>query len=149
MSENRAELAVGAVVLAVAIGFLAYAASTVGGGMSARSGYELIASFRSAEGISVGTDVRLAGVKIGSVTGLDLNSQTFRADASLTIRDDVELPDDSSVIIASEGLLGGNFVEIQPGGSPFNYETGDEVMNTQGAISLIELLSKFVGGGDS
>jgi len=147
MSENRAEIVVGAAVIAVAMGFLGYAASSVGATQSSR-GYDLTASFRSAEGIGVGTDVRLAGVKIGSVTGIDLNPETFRADATLSIRNAVELPDDSSVLVASEGLLGGNFVEIQPGGSPFNYEPGAEIFNTQGAISLIELLSKFVGSSE-
>ena len=146
MSENRAELLVGALVIAVAAGFLAYATSRAGV-IQGSDGYSLVASFRSAEGVSVGTDVRLAGVKIGSITGLTLNPQTFRADATLAIRSGVELPDDSSVLIASEGLLGGNFVEIQPGGSAFNFEPGAEIDNTQGAISLIELLSKFVGSG--
>ena len=146
MSENRAELLVGALVIAVAAGFLAYATSRAGV-IQGSDGYSLVASFRSAEGVSVGTDVRLAGVKIGSITGLALNPQTFRADATLAIRSGVELPDDSSVLIASEGLLGGNFVEIQPGGSAFNFEPGAEIDNTQGAISLIELLSKFVGSG--
>jgi len=146
MSENRAELAVGAVVLAVAVGFLAYAASSVGATRS-QAGYPLTASFRSAQGVGVGTDVQLAGVKVGTVTAIDLNPETFRADATLTIRDGIDLPDDSSIVIASEGLLGGNFVEVQPGGSPFNFEPGDRVTNTQGSISLIELLSKFVGSG--
>lgn len=146
MSENRAELLVGALVIAVAAGFLAYATSRAGV-IQGSTGYTLIASFRSAEGVSVGTDVRLAGVKIGSITGLVLNPETFRADATLAIRQGVALPDDSSVLIASEGLLGGNFVEIQPGGSAFNFEPGAEIDNTQGAISLIELLSKFVGSG--
>lgn len=144
MSENRTELLVGALVIAVAAGFLTYATRSVDAMQSSR-GYTLIASFRSAEGVGVGTDVRLAGVKVGSIKGLELNQETFRADAVLSVRDDVEVPDDSSVIIASEGLLGGNFVEIQPGGSPFNFEPGAEVANTQGAISLIEILSKFVG----
>ena len=146
MSENRAELLVGALVIAVAAGFLVYATSRAGV-IQGSDGYSLVASFRSAEGVSVGTDVRLAGVKIGSITGLTLNPVTFRADATLAIRSGVELPDDSSVLIASEGLLGGNFVEIQPGGSAFNFEPGAEIDNTQGAISLIELLSKFVGSG--
>ena len=146
MSENRAELLVGALVIAVAAGFLTYATSRAGI-IQGSSGYTLVASFRSAEGVSVGTDVRLAGVKIGSITGLALNPQTFRADATLAIQQGVELPDDSSVLIASEGLLGGNFVEIQPGGSAFNFEPGAEIDNTQGAISLIELLSNFVGSG--
>lgn len=144
MAENKSELLVGALVICVAAGFLTYASRSVGA-IGSSQGYELTASFRSAQGITVGTDVRMAGVKIGSVVGLDLNPQTFRADADITVADGVELPDDSSIIIASEGLLGGNFVEIQPGGSAFNFEPGDQIENTQGSISLIELLSKFVG----
>lgn len=147
MSENRTEMIVGGVVLAVAIGFLVYATNSVGA-MQSNAGYTLTASFRSAQGIGVGTDVQLAGVKVGSVTAMELNPETFRADAVLTIREAVVLPDDSSIVIASEGLLGGNFVEVQPGGSPFNFEPGDTVSNTQGSVSLIELLSKFVGGSD-
>ena len=108
-------------------------------------GYTLVASFRSAEGVSVGTDVRLAGVKIGSITGLTLNPQTFRADATLAIRSGVELPDDSSVLIASEGLLGGNYIELRPGGSTENLPAGAEIEDTQGSVSLIGLLMKFVG----
>lgn len=148
MSENRTELLVGALVVVVAVGFLTYATRSVDA-MQASRGYELTASFRSAEGVGVGTDVRLAGVKVGTISGLHLNQDTFRADAVLTVREGVEVPDDSSVIIASEGLLGGNFVEIQPGGSPFNFEPGAEIANTQGAISLIELLSKFVGSSSN
>lgn len=147
MAENRSELLVGAGVIAVAIGFLLYATASIEVGQT-RAGYDLTASFRSAEGIGVGTDVRLAGVKVGSVTALSLNPETFRADVTLTLNPTVELPDDSSVLVASEGLLGGNFVELQPGGSPFNYEPGAEIFNTQGAISLIELLSTFVGGSE-
>jgi len=146
MSENRAELLVGALVLAVAVGFVAYAAASVGA-VQGGGGYALTASFRSAQGVSVGTDVRLAGVKVGSVAAMELNPETFRADATLALREGLELPDDSSAVIASEGLLGGNFVELQPGGSPFNYEPGDQIFDTQGAISLIELLSQFVGSG--
>jgi phospholipid/cholesterol/gamma-HCH transport system substrate-binding protein len=144
MSENKMELLTGAGVLAVAVGFLVYATGTVGGVRSA-PGYEIVASFRSVEGISTGSDIRLAGVKIGTVAGLDLNPETFRADARLAIAEGVELPDDSSVVVASEGLLGGNFVEILPGGSPFNFEPGAVVTDTQGAVSLIQLLTKFVG----
>lgn len=147
MTENRTELLAGGVVLAIAIAFLVYLFENTGG-LRPTTGYPLTASFRSTQGVSVGTDVRLAGVKIGTVTEIVLNSDSFRADAILSIDEGVQLPDDSSVIIASEGLLGGNFVEIQPGGSPFNFEAGAEIDNTQGAISLIELLSKFVGSGE-
>ncbi|MEM9581197.1 MAG: outer membrane lipid asymmetry maintenance protein MlaD [Pseudomonadota bacterium] len=148
MSENKTEIAVGGAVLVVAAGFLLYAAQ-VAGLSTGGANYPLIASFRSAEGVSVGTDVRLAGVKVGTVSGLDLNPQTFRADATLAIREDVDIPDDSAILISSEGLLGGTFVEIQPGGSPFNFDPGTEIQDTQSAVSLITLLLKFVSGGDS
>ena len=147
MRPNPPEIAVGGVVLAAAIGFAIYARQAAGLAQ-ASNGYELTASFRSVEGITVGTDVRLAGVKIGTVTDLDLNPETFRADTTFSVKKGVEIPDDSAVVIASEGLLGGNFVEIVPGGSPFGLEPGDEIEDTQGAVSLISLLLKFVSGGD-
>lgn len=147
MAENTTEVAVGGVVLAAAIGFLVYAGQLTGFGAST-GGYELHASFRSADGVDLGTDVRMAGVKVGRVTALDLDPQTYRARATFTVKDGIDLPDDSAVAIASEGLLGGNFVELLPGGSPFAYEPGATVEFTQGSVSLISLLMKFVTGDE-
>jgi phospholipid/cholesterol/gamma-HCH transport system substrate-binding protein len=145
MSENKTEVLVGAAVLAVAIGFVVYAAQ--GEAMSAGAGsYELRASFRSVEGVRVGTDVRLAGVKVGTVTELTLNPETFFADATISVQKDVQLPDDSTILISSEGLLGGSFVELSPGGSLDVIPAGGEILDTQGSVSLINLLMKFVGG---
>lgn len=147
MSHNITEVLAGGVVLAAALGFAVYAGQ-VAGVSSTGAGYELTASFRSLEGVSVGTDVRLAGVKIGTVTDVALNPETYRADTRFSVQEGIMVPDDSSIIISSEGLLGGNFVEVMPGGSPFNLEPGDEVLDTQGAVSLISLLVKFVAGGE-
>ncbi|MBY6055720.1 outer membrane lipid asymmetry maintenance protein MlaD [Leisingera daeponensis] len=146
MSHNPTEVFAGGIVLAAAIGFAVYAGQAAGLSR-AGSTYDLTASFRSLEGVSVGTDVRLAGVKIGTVTGVGLNPETFRADTVFSVKEGIEIPDDSAVVISSEGLLGGNFVEIMPGGSPFAFEPGDEIEDTQGAVSLISLLVKFVAGG--
>ena len=107
----------------------------------------LKASFRSVEGITPGSDVRLAGVKVGSIESLVLNPVTYFADASIMIDKDVAIPDDSAILISSEGLLGGNFVELVPGGSSENFVSGDEIEDTQGAVSIISLMMKFVGGG--
>jgi phospholipid/cholesterol/gamma-HCH transport system substrate-binding protein len=149
MRENRTETFVGAVVLIVAIGFGWLAAKAAGIGSSAQ-GYDLTASFRSAEGITTGTDIRLAGVKIGQIGDLTLNPDTFRADVTLSFANGVAIPNDSAVAIASEGVLGGSFVEIVPGGSLDNFAPGEEIEDTQGAISLISLLLKFVtGDGDA
>lgn len=147
---NITEVVTGGVVLAAAAAFALYATQTTGLGTST-SGYDLTASFRSLEGVSVGTDVRLAGVKIGAVSGVELDTQTYRAVTTISVREGIEIPDDSAAIVASEGLLGGNFVEINPGGSLDYFAPGDEIEDTQGAVSLISLLVQFVAGsgGDS
>jgi phospholipid/cholesterol/gamma-HCH transport system substrate-binding protein len=146
MAYERAEIVAGAAILAVAVGFAFYAVQ--GSGMvGAAESYPLTASFRSIEGVTVGTDVRLAGVKVGTVTALSLNPETYFADAEISMRKDVALPTDSTILISSEGLLGGTFVEVQPGGALEMLEPGGEIEDTQGAVSLITLLMKFAGGG--
>lgn len=149
MREDLPEIMVGGVVLAAAIGFALYAGQAAGL-TGARDTYALQASFRSLEGIGVGTDLRLAGVKIGKVTDVTLNPTTYRADTVVSIDDGIEIPDDSALVVSSEGLLGGNYMEIVPGGSPFYFSDGDMISDTQGAVSLISLLLKFVSGqGDN
>ncbi|MDE3027819.1 MAG: outer membrane lipid asymmetry maintenance protein MlaD, partial [Paracoccaceae bacterium] len=110
-------------------------------------GYPLVASFRSVEGISVGTDVKLAGVKVGTISALSLNPKTYFADATIEMKNGIEVPDDSAILISQEGLLGGNFVVLVPGGSLENLKPGGRIQDTQGAVSLVSLLMKFVGGG--
>ncbi len=144
MAENLTEVLAGGAVLAVAIGFLAYAGQSSGfsGGGDT---YPLVASFRAVDGISVGTDVRLAGVKVGSITALALNPTTFYADAEVQIDRAIVLPDDSAILVSSEGLLGGNYIEIIPGGSADVLVAGAEIEDTQGSVSLVTLLMRFVG----
>lgn len=141
---SLSEIATGGVVLAAAVGFFVFA--TGPGALPQAGTYELTAAFRSAEGIDVGTEVRLGGVQIGTVTGLALNPQTFLAETTFSVAGDIILPDDSAISIASESLLGGSFVEVIPGGSPFNIEAGGEILDTQSSVSLITLLLRFVGG---
>lgn len=144
MAETATEALIGGAVIAAAAGFLIYAGQTTGGIGPRDGSYDLTASFRAADGITVGTEVRLAGVKIGTVTGLELNPQTFRADTTVAIDEGLQIPEDSAILISQQGLLGGNYVEIMPGGSPFNLEPGGEIVDTQGSVSLLSLLAKFV-----
>lgn len=149
MSENTTETLIGAIVLAVAAGFFLFASNNAGSALRGGGGgqYPLVASFRSAEGVSAGTDVRMAGVKIGTVTSLNLDLESFRARTGILVDGDILIPDDSTAVIASEGLLGGTFVEVVPGGSLVNLDPGDEIEDTQSAVSLLDLLLKFVSGG--
>ena len=145
MANQTTEILVGGAVLAAAIGFFAYATQvTSAGPKGSVANYN--ASFSSVEGVSIGTDVRLGGVKVGTVTGLELNPQTFRAETTFTVDDKIRLPEDTAALISSEGLLGGSFVELLPGGSPFELSPGDAIEDTQSSISLINLLLKFVSG---
>ncbi len=148
MTHNVAEVVTGGAVLVAAAGFLMYASQFggIGGGSSDDAVYT--ASFRSAEGVGVGTDVRLAGVKVGTVTDLELDPETYRADAAIAIASEVVLPDDTAIVISSEGLLGGSFVELLPGGSPFNLDPGSEILDTQGSVSIVQLLLRFVSGSE-
>ena len=139
--DSRAELIAGAVVLAVAAGFLAFAA---GPRLMPGGGYDLIAAFPNVEGIEKGSEIRLAGVPVGRVTDITLNSDTYLAEARLRLQDGVLLPSDSAAIIQSDGLLGGAYLELQPGGSPENLGPGDEIEDVQGAVSLLSLMMKFV-----
>lgn len=148
MTDHTTEVVVGAAVVAAAAGFILYAVQFSGMGGTSRDAYTLTASFRSVEGVGVGTDVRLGGVKVGTVSGLALNPDTFRADTVFTIDGNLQLPEDTAVVISSEGLLGGNFVELLPGGSPFNLEPGAEIVDTQSSVSLVQLLLRFVTGSE-
>ena len=145
MSENTTEVIVGGVVLAAAVGFFIFVGQVTGFERQSDS-YHLTASFRSVEGVSVGTDVRLAGVRVGAVTDTQLNLATYRADTTFSISQGIVIPDDSAIAISSEGLLGGSFVDIIPGGSPFALEPGDAIIDTQSSVSLVTLLMRFVGG---
>jgi phospholipid/cholesterol/gamma-HCH transport system substrate-binding protein len=145
MANSKTETAVGGAVLLAAATFLFFVLNTTGN-TGGSTGLELKASFRSADGISAGTDVRMAGVKIGTVTALRLDPESFRAELTLSLRDDLNIPDDSGVAVSQEGLLGGSFVEVIPGGSDFAMKQGTEFLDTQGSVSLVSLLLKFVSG---
>ena len=142
MSDRAAEAAIGAVVLAAAAAFAVYVAQS-SGVVSGRSMTSLSARFPSVEGIAVGTDVRLAGIKVGTVTALDLDPASFEVKAAFTVRDDLELPEDTEVKVGSEGLLGGSFLELTPGRSGFMLQPGDEITDTQGAESILDLLIRY------
>jgi len=148
MASNVSETLIGAVVVATALGFLAYAGKTTGFSTGGES-YELQAKFSSAEGLNIGGEVHLAGVQVGTITKLELDTITYQAVATFTVRNDVAVPEDSEAKVASESLLGGNFLELSPGGSDYMLEAGQEVEFTQGSVSLLNLLMKFASGSGS
>ncbi|HEX2591647.1 MAG TPA: outer membrane lipid asymmetry maintenance protein MlaD [Rhizomicrobium sp.] len=142
MQNNLVETLIGAIVVAVAAGFLFFAYSSTGSGSV--SGYDLMARFAAADGITNGTDVRLHGIKIGTVSSLELDPKTYQAIVHVSIRNDIKVPDDSTIKVTSSGILGGNYVSISPGGSEKMLASGGEIPNTQGSVDLFGLISKTI-----
>jgi len=137
-----AEVLTGALVLLVAAGFLGYAVAN--SGRSTGSGYTLYARFDHIDGLGIGADVRIAGVKIGSVNRERIDPETFQAVVAMSVRDDIRLPKDTAAIVTSESLLGGKYLSLQPGGDETLLKPGQEITITQSSVSLEELLGKFI-----
>jgi phospholipid/cholesterol/gamma-HCH transport system substrate-binding protein len=140
--RNPAEIITGAVVILIAASFLGYAVAH--SGRSSVSGYALHANFSSIDGLAVGSDVRIAGVKIGAVTATSVNPATYQADVTFEVADDIKLPKDSSASVTSDGLLGGKYLALAAGGDTDNIPPGGQITITQGSVSLEELLGKFI-----
>ncbi|HBK08770.1 MAG TPA: outer membrane lipid asymmetry maintenance protein MlaD [Acetobacteraceae bacterium] len=137
-----AETLTGAVVLVVALAFLGYAVAH--SGRSSGAGYPLQAKFEHIDGLNVGGDVRIAGVKVGTVTDERIDPKTFAAIVTMTVRDDIQLPKDTGASITSESLLGGKYISLSPGGDETDLKPGQTITVTQSSISLEDLLGKFI-----
>ncbi len=142
MKRNIIETVMGGVVLVVALAFVVIAFNSQG--LTTVSGYEVSAEFDDVTGIGPGTEVRMAGVKVGTVTETKLDANTFFADVTMSIDESVQLPADTSAKIVSDGLLGGSLIALDPGGSLENIPEGGSIEHTQGSINLVELLGRFV-----
>jgi phospholipid/cholesterol/gamma-HCH transport system substrate-binding protein len=145
MRKSVAEIAMGAVVVLAAAGFLTYAVGH--SGRTTGSGYTLTAAFDRIDGLPQGADVRISGVKVGTVESQTLDFQTFQAVLTFRIDRRVKLPDDSSAEIQSESLLGGKFVALVPGGSDKVIPEGGRIRLTQSALNLEQLIGRFIFGG--
>ena len=141
MKSSLVETLIGAVVVAIAAGFFIFAYQTSGEGGTSGA-YRVSAEFDNAEGVSVGTDVRAAGVKIGSVVGFTLNADNFQAAVHMEIDPAVKLTDDATAKVTAEGLLGSKFISLEQGGSETLLADGGVISNTQGAVDIWSLISQ-------
>jgi phospholipid/cholesterol/gamma-HCH transport system substrate-binding protein len=140
-----AEVLTGAIVLIVAAAFLVYAVTSSGrSALGARDGLTLRAKFDRIDGLAPGADVRIAGVKVGQVVGQRIDPETFLAVLTLRVEGGLRLPTDTSAEITSEGLLGGKYVALVPGGADRVLRDGGEIEITQSAVSLEALLGRFI-----
>ena len=151
MGNKLIETLVGTGVLVVAGFFLAYAYNAADMSGSSDS-YTLLASFDRVDGLAVGSDVRMSGIKIGTVTNQTLNSDSFLAQIEISIDKGIDLPRDSSAKVASDGLLGGAYVALDAGGSMDILGAGEEIEFTQGSVDIMSLIGQaifsFTGSDD-
>lgn len=142
MKTNVLEVTMGAVILVVFAFCIIFAYST--SQWQPSQGYEVIARFDRIDGIMRGSDVRLSGVKVGTIKDLHLDPKTYLAVVHLTLEPHVSLPTDSAAEIVSDGLLGGKYLALVPGGEDANITPGGEIIHTQSAVSLESLIGKFI-----
>jgi phospholipid/cholesterol/gamma-HCH transport system substrate-binding protein len=142
--RSLAEVGAGAVVLLVAAIFLAYAVLHSGRGAVSADGMALTARFDRIDGMSNGADVRIAGVKVGIVTDSRIDPETFGAIVTMRVDRNLRLPTDTSAEVTSEGLLGGKYISLVPGGSERLLADGGRITETQGSVSLESLLGRFI-----
>jgi phospholipid/cholesterol/gamma-HCH transport system substrate-binding protein len=144
LGRNIVETIIGALVLCVAGIFVIYAFTTTEA--STPRGYEILARFDRADGLKRGSDVTLSGIKVGTVTSLELDRE-FNAVVRMSIRRDVKLPADTFARIVSESLLGGMVILLEPGGSNQFLADGSRISKTQGSILLADLIARLIFGG--
>lgn len=150
MQSNLVETLIGAIVVVIAGVFLFYGYSN--SGMRSAGGYHVKAEFDRVDGLANGSDVRLSGIKVGTVVGQAIDQTNYQAVVTMSLAPDVKIPDDSSARITSEGLLGSNYIALSPGGSEEYLADGGEISFTQGSVDLMGLIGQAVfsaGGGKS
>ncbi|MFP4257942.1 MAG: outer membrane lipid asymmetry maintenance protein MlaD [Desulfovermiculus sp.] len=109
--------------------------------------YPVKARFNSVSGLKVGNEVQIAGVSIGKVENIELESDRFVAVVTMNIDQDVTLSDDSMAAVKTSGLIGDKYISISPGGSGMELEPGEMIIDTQSPIDVEELVGKYVFGG--
>ena len=142
MNAQTIEAIIGAIVLTVAVsfGFLGYQQSH----WAKTPGYPLYASFNRVDGLSVGSEVRLSGVKVGTVSAMEIDPETYLAKLCFTINEHYQLPSDTNAEISSDGLMGGKYVALVPGGDETMLKAGEKIKFTQSSVSLENLIGKVM-----
>jgi len=142
MKNNLIETIMGAVVLLIAAFFVAFVYTT--SGYKERDGTLYSANFDRIDGLVLGSEVRMSGVKVGFVKTLSIDPQSFMATVTFTALPKLKLPKDSSAEIVSDGLMGNKYLALVPGGEDETLKPGGEVIHTQSSVSLEGMIGKFM-----
>ena len=142
MTRNLAETVMGGVVLAIAATFVwIFVQATQ---IQSVKGYEVSAKFLKVAGLTRGSDVRISGINVGSVTGRTLDTENFEAVIRISIKPDVKLPKDTIAAIASDGLLGGAYIRLKPGRAKETLVAGDIIAKTEDFDSVEDQVRRII-----
>ena len=144
MKNNLFEIIIGTFVLCCTIYFFFFSFSK--SGISTSQTYQISANFDNIDGVSTGSDVKVSGVKIGTVATEVIDPETYHAILTFNINNNIKIPIDSSAKILSSGLLGGKYVAIEIGAEEEVLKDGSKIQFTQSGINFEELLGKFIFG---
>ena len=142
MGKNLAETLIGILVLAGAAIFLSFAYTK--GGLKTIDGYEVVGKFDRVDGLAEGSDVRMSGIKIGTVISQKLDPKTYLAILIMSVKKNVKLPRDSSIKIVSNGLFGDKYLSITPGAEDEMIKPGGELFHTQGSVDFLSLVGRMI-----
>ena len=146
MTSRKIETLVGMFVLA-GLACLGYLAINIGGlKLWSDNSYSLQARFSSVGNLNEGAAVRIAGVNVGMVSRIELDKEEFVAIVSFNLDPDLVLDEDTLASIKSSGLIGDKYIELSPGGSGIQLESGDLIIDTESAVDIEGLLSRFAFG---
>lgn len=146
MKKNFFEATIGAIVLISAVFFITTSLKIKT--LKKVNNYQVIAKFNNSDGIGVGSDVKISGVKIGTVSSQILDQKSYKAKITMNIDSSIQIPIDSSIKIVSEGLLGSKYLLINPGADEEYIKNGNEIEYTQSSVNFEELLGKFIFSSD-
>jgi len=144
MQRSVIETIIGAVVLAVAGLFLYF---TYSSGYQRVAGYDVMAKFNRVDGLALGSDVRLSGITVGKVIKEQIDPASYLAIIHLSIDSKIKLPVDTAAKITSDGLLGSNYIALEPGGDAKMIADGGEITATQDPVNIVDLVGRFIFGG--
>ncbi|MFA7276839.1 MAG: outer membrane lipid asymmetry maintenance protein MlaD [Pseudobdellovibrionaceae bacterium] len=142
MSRNIIETVLGALVLVGAAIFLVFSYSS--GDIAEVDGYSVSADFSNIGGLQIGDPVQISGVKVGQIKNISLSPESYLAHVTMEIGDDIQITDDATAQISSQSLLGGKYMDIQPGSSEIFLENNGQIEYTQAPQNLEDLLGKFI-----
>ncbi len=143
-NNSTFETLIGALVVAICILFIMLSAKLSGSRQQLSSGYKILAEFDNVDGLNIGSDIKVAGVKVGSISDIELNKENYRAKLTLKVINSLKVPTDSIFKVSTSGLIGNKFINIKIGADEEYFKDGEYAEFTESSMDLEDLISRFV-----